>query len=626
MSVSPRPTDLPIGLLLIDDDPVFRVGMRFGLSQYPDLALVAETEDGETALQILDHQFARDASPREPASAIQLILLEVGLGRTNAAQLQGLTLCNLLKSRYPRLPILCLGSVSEPVILSAIQQAGADGYCPKNAEVGALVAIIRRVASGQSYWPARSPEIAPSATRPLPSRPPAPLATLRRNWRRSGTVQIEAALAEVNQDLQNLDLSLLERAILAGRQRELRAARWLVNAILATPNLSELPLAPRSVPASPPVPRRSTAPQPAFSVDPSVDPSAAPSVVPARTDSALARVEPSTALQSVQPVRSQNVRSLVFDRLLEKVQANLVNLTEVALETDILRDDKKRELFYLVLRKLEEVLDELRYSQVEPAQIPQKRSVILLDLWQAVLVDFLGRYYTVSVAGREVEVVETLLRDATVVQTAILDRIPGVTELLCHLLFQAPLAVNSTPYPAGNPESLARAELLLENLTVQVANAVMQPLLNRFATVEAIKQSFYDRRLLSSRDLERFRNNLSWRYRFERLYREPKNVFESQYQVFTLTERGIQQTAIYAPRTQELEDLSGIPYVVTLALEARDAIAPRLRSAISLVGNSLVYVLTEVIGRGIGLIGRGVLKGLGSVWQDTKYGRDRQQR
>jgi hypothetical protein len=128
--------------------------------------------------------------------------------------------------------------------------------------------------------------------------------------------------------------------------------------------------------------------------------------------------------------------------------------------------------------------------------------------------------------------------------------------------------------------------------------------------------------LLSSREIERFRNNLSWRYRVDRSFREPKNIFESQYRLFTLTGRGIKQVAIYAPRTDELADLSGLPYIVTLALETRDAVAPRLRSAFSFVGNSVVYVLTEVIGRGIGLVGRGVLKGLGNVWQDTSK-RDR---
>lgn len=58
--------------------------------------------------------------------------------------------------------------------------------------------------------------------------------------------------------------------------------------------------------------------------------------------------------------------------------------------------------------------------------------------------------------------------------------------------------------------------------------------------------------------------------------------------------------------------------MVTLALETRDAIAPRLRTAFSFVGSSVVYVLTEVLGRGIGLVGRGVLKGVGNIRQEGK--------
>jgi hypothetical protein len=51
-------------------------------------------------------------------------------------------------------------------------------------------------------------------------------------------------------------------------------------------------------------------------------------------------------------------------------------------------------------------------------------------------------------------------------------------------------------------------------------------------------------------------------------------------------------------------------------LELKDAISPRLKSAIGLLGNGFVYVLTNVIGRGIGLIGRGVVQGIGNAWQD----------
>ncbi|PNW36622.1 UNVERIFIED_CONTAM: hypothetical protein BEN50_16480 [Euhalothece sp. KZN 001] len=73
----------------------------------------------------------------------------------------------------------------------------------------------------------------------------------------------------------------------------------------------------------------------------------------------------------------------------------------------------------------------------------------------------------------------------------------------------------------------------------------------------------------------------------------------------------IKITSVYAPRKADLDQLKGIRSSVTIALELRDAIAPRFRSLFGVVGQGVVYILTQVIGRGIGLIGRGFLQGIG---------------
>ncbi|HBY78700.1 MAG TPA: DUF3685 domain-containing protein, partial [Cyanobacteria bacterium UBA11148] len=52
------------------------------------------------------------------------------------------------------------------------------------------------------------------------------------------------------------------------------------------------------------------------------------------------------------------------------------------------------------------------------------------------------------------------------------------------------------------------------------------------------------------------------------------------------------------------------------------AIAPRLRGTVAWVGQGVVYILTQVLGRGIGLIVRGVIQGVGSALQDTRLGKD----
>lgn len=655
----PPPDRRILRLMLIDEDPVFRSGIRIWLGQFPDVRIVAEVGDGNAALQTLTSYAVVDTAVDAEAISqelqpleveLDLVILDIGLGRDDSNRIQGLDLCQQIKALYPTLPILFLSSVHEPVMLAAAQQAGADGYCPKDAEVNELIAAIRQVVLGQPYWSKRQ-EPKPqtelerqrgAGERQLEIRPSTVanrLARGRRNLRRSSIQQIDAALAEIDAQLRNLDvyldLSDIDRAILAGRQRELRVARWMVNRLLATPSLDQQAAQRQEQASSSPtqlgenlLTDRPTRPQ-VRSSNSSFGSSSdsrdefggiPPGELSQAGFSEGGALAPTTP-QMLDTVSARDVRSTLFDIVSAKLQGGLENGTDVALELDILRLDKKRDLLYLVLRKVEDSLDELLYSQLEFEQLEPRRLLILQDLWQSAIIDFFGRYFVLEVDGYTVDVVDSLLQDAAIVQSGILDKIPGVIALYKHLLFQAPLMVDGTPYPLGNPEALTRAEVLLENLLIQVGNAIIQPLLNRFANVETIKQNFYDRRLLSSREIERFRNDLSWRYRLERYIREPQAIFESQYTLFILTGRSIRKTSIYAPRTQELENLSGIPYFVTLALETRDALSPRLRSAISFIGNGVIYVLTEVIGRGIGLVGRGVIKGIGNVWQDGRFNR-----
>ncbi|MFN5746976.1 MAG: DUF3685 domain-containing protein, partial [Pseudanabaena sp.] len=218
----------------------------------------------------------------------------------------------------------------------------------------------------------------------------------------------------------------------------------------------------------------------------------------------------------------------------------------------------------------------------------------------------------------EINIVDVLLKDVAIVEIAFLNKIPQIENFLSHLLFETELIVNNANLAIGTPEAMRRAELILDNLLIQIANGVIYPLLNHFADVEEIKQRFYRYNLLPTREIERFRNDLSWKYRLEKYITNPQLIFESRQVLFAFANSGIKQVRIYAPRSQELQQLEGIQLAVTLVLELQDAIAPRFKSAIAFIGSGFVYVLTNVIGRGIGLIGRGVLQGIGTAWQESR--------
>jgi len=577
-------------ILLIDDDPIFRLGLRTALEGFPDVQVIAEVDTGTEALFILG----------EREDAVDLVVLELAIAPSNTNGLSGLALCQQLKTEYPNLPVLLLTAESEPRLLMAAKASGVEGYCAKGCTSAALVQAIRQLMSGQPDW-----QISEQLPAPISSvRPP----SWHHRMRSYGLQQIENTLAKVTQELQNPNLSNLDWVFWSGRRRELLAARWVVNQLLPT----DVIVVERQRGGV----EEEDAGNSAANLSASVG-----TVVRTRGRRDVAN---SVANLSTSPRLSISASSSYspIDATLAKLQSSLSNFTGVVLEIDILQAEKRQDLLYIVLQKFAEILEELRFSQITLEQLPQKRSLILRDLWQVSITDFFGKYYTLPVGNDEFEVVNVLLSDAGVVQDAILNKIPLVVELLGQQLFESPLVIDNVLYSASTPEATARAEFLLQNLIIQVANAVIQPLLNEFADVETIKQSFYNRSLISSREIARFRNNLSWRYRLSKLILEPQAIFESRYNLFVITDTGIKQTSIYAPRRQELEQLRGIPLVVTLAYETRDAIAPRLRATIGWVGRGVVYILTQVVGRSIGLVVRGVIQGVGSTLQDTRFGKN----
>jgi DNA-binding NarL/FixJ family response regulator len=577
-------------ILLIDDDPIFRLGLRTALEGFPDVQVIAEVDTGTEALFILG----------EREDAVDLVVLELAIAPSNTNGLSGLALCQQLKTDYPNLPVLLLTAESEPRLLMAAKASGVEGYCAKGCTSAALVQAIRQLMSGQPDW-----QISEQLPAPISSvRPP----SWHHRMRSYGLQQIENTLAKVTQELQNPNLSNLDWVFWSGRRRELLAARWVVNQLLPT----DVIVVERQ--------RGGVGEEDAGNSAANLSASVG-TVVRTRGRRDVAN---SVANLSTSPRLSISASSSYspIDATLAKLQSSLSNFTGVVLEIDILQAEKRQDLLYIVLQKFAEILEELRFSQITLEQLPQKRSLILRDLWQVSITDFFGKYYTLPVGNDEFEVVNVLLSDAGVVQDAILNKIPLVVELLGQQLFESPLVIDNVLYSASTPEATARAEFLLQNLIIQVANAVIQPLLNEFADVETIKQSFYNRSLISSREIARFRNNLSWRYRLSKLILEPQAIFESRYNLFVITDTGIKQTSIYAPRRQELEQLRGIPLVVTLAYETRDAIAPRLRATIGWVGRGVVYILTQVVGRSIGLVVRGVIQGVGSTLQDTRFGKN----
>jgi two-component system, NarL family, response regulator len=127
----------PLKILLVEDDELFRLGLRVRLQQEENLQIVAEANDGETAIELVE------------TCAIDVVLLDVGL-----PGIGGIETCAQLKQRYPSLPILVLTSHSQPALIARLIASGAQGYCVKGIAAETLILALQSVAVGASWWDA----------------------------------------------------------------------------------------------------------------------------------------------------------------------------------------------------------------------------------------------------------------------------------------------------------------------------------------------------------------------------------------------------------------------------------------------------------------------------------------
>ncbi len=127
----------PIKILLVEDDELFRLGLRVRLQQEPGLEIVAETEDGETAVELVKQ------------TPLDVVLLDVGL-----PGIGGIEACRQIKQQNPLLAILVLTSHSQKPLITRLIEVGAQGYCLKGIAAEKLVLALRSVAAGASWWDA----------------------------------------------------------------------------------------------------------------------------------------------------------------------------------------------------------------------------------------------------------------------------------------------------------------------------------------------------------------------------------------------------------------------------------------------------------------------------------------
>jgi two-component system response regulator NreC len=123
-----------IRLLVADDHPVVRAGLRTLLGAQPDMEVVGEVEDGTAAIEQ-----AAELTP-------DIVVMDITMGDVN-----GIQATRQIRQRLPETKVLVLTMHDNEEYLRQMLEAGATGYVLKQAVDSELAVAIRAVQRGEVY-------------------------------------------------------------------------------------------------------------------------------------------------------------------------------------------------------------------------------------------------------------------------------------------------------------------------------------------------------------------------------------------------------------------------------------------------------------------------------------------
>lgn len=464
-----------------------------------------------------------------------------------------------------------------------IEAATADGLCQAVTTLlaGGRVVEIAAASSGSA---AEASAASPFAEAPLGFG----------QWLLlSGLQQIDAERRVCQRLLEPAPPSALAELLLRGRLRELAAARQLLLWLWGPLSLA-WGLPPGEGPDG----------------DPDAAVPASAGEAPAGTATGAASGAATGALVlTLRQRTADGIWDALRERLLQAARSAPDNRTGQLLALDGLHPDRRTDLLVALIEQFEQLRRQLQGADLRQEGLLERWRELQPELRRQALCRMAGSYVQLPCEGGLRPVATTLAQRSSLGFED--PEVPEPVAMLATLVEARPLLVEGRLLAADEPQAVLYLEMLLANWLLRNAELISGEVLAGAADWPELRRYLLRPELLPTRNLERLRNRLNAQQRWTSWIERPIRLYESRRSLYCLEAGGIRSVALTEPRDSELRQLGWPQQLVTLALEARDALAPQLQVLVRSLGDLVVVVLTRVIGRAIGLVGRGIAQGMG---------------
>ncbi len=122
-------------ILLVDDHPMIRIGIKSLLEGEKSIVLIDEATDGDECLEKLD------------ATNYDVIIMDIKMPKKT-----GIDTTKEIVKKYPNAKVLALSMHDEQDYIVKMLQAGAKGYLLKNTTKEELLKAVESVSRGENYF------------------------------------------------------------------------------------------------------------------------------------------------------------------------------------------------------------------------------------------------------------------------------------------------------------------------------------------------------------------------------------------------------------------------------------------------------------------------------------------